>query len=146
MRVVAQKCLESSVSVDNNVVSTIGKGLMILVGFTHDDTEKDIEFLTNKVVNLRVFEDENGIMNRSVLQEKGEILCISQFTLYGNAQKGNRPDYSQAIHGEDAAKLYDMFCERLNNSVLTKKDVFGADMKVSLINDGPTTIIINSKK
>lgn len=146
MRVVVQKYLESSVSVDNNVVSTIGKGLMILVGFTHDDTEKDIEILTNKVVNLRVFEDENGIMNRSVLQEKGEILCISQFTLYGNAQKGNRPDYSQAMHGEDAVKLYDMFCERLNNSVLTKKDVFGADMKVSLINDGPTTIIINSKK
>lgn len=89
MRVVVQKCLESSVSVDNSMVSSIGKGLMVLVGFTHDDTEKDIEFLANKVVNLRVFEDEKGIMNRSVLQEKGEILCISQFTLYGNAQKGN---------------------------------------------------------
>ncbi len=146
MRVVVQKCLESSVSVDNRVISSIGKGLMVLVWFTHNDTEKDIEFLTNKVVNLRIFEDEKGIMNKSVLQEKGEILCISQFTLYGNAQKGNRPSYSEAMHGEDAIKLYDMFCEKLNDIVPTKKGIFGADMKVSLINDGPTTIIIHSNK
>lgn len=145
MRVVVQKCLESSVSVDGKVISSISKGLMILVGFTHNDTEKDLDFLVNKVVNLRIFEDENGVMNRSVLQEQGEILCISQFTLYGDAQKGNRPSYSEAMNGNVAIKLYDMFCEKLNNSVPTKKGIFGANMKVSLINDGPTTIIIHSK-
>ena len=145
MRVVVQKCLESSVSVDGKLISSIGKGLMVLVGFTHTDTEKEIDFLTNKVINLRIFEDENGVMNRSVLQEQGEILCISQFTLYGDASKGNRPSYINAMGGENAVKLYDLFCEKLNNSVPTKKGVFGADMKVSLINDGPTTIIIDSK-
>ena len=145
MKVVVQKCLESSVSVNNKTISSIGKGLMVLVGFTNGDTEKEIDFLVNKVVNLRIFEDENGVMNRSVLQENGEILCISQFTLYGNAQKGNRPDYIKAMRGEDAVHLYDLFCEKLNVIVPTKKGVFGADMKVSLINDGPTTIIIYSK-
>lgn len=146
MKVVVQKCLESSVSVDGKVVSTIGKGLMVLVGFTHNDTEKDIEFLTKKVVNLRVFEDEKGVMNKSVLEEQGEILCISQFTLYGDAQKGNRPSYDQAMKGTDAINLYNLFCEKLNQFVPTKKGVFGGDMKVSLINDGPTTIIVHSKK
>ena len=145
MRVVVQKCLESSVSVDGKLISSIGKGLMVLVGFTHTDTEKEIDFLTNKVINLRIFEDENGVMNRSILQEQGEILCISQFTLYGDASKGNRPSYINAMGGENAVKLYDLFCEKLNNSIPTKKGVFGADMKVSLINDGPTTIIIDSK-
>lgn len=145
MRVVVQKCINSSASVDNKVISSIGKGLIVLVGFTHTDTEKDIDFLANKVINLRIFEDENGIMNRSVLQEKGEILCISQFTLYGDAQKGNRPSYSEAMNGENASILYDKFCEKLNTEIPTKKGIFGADMKVSLINDGPTTIIINSK-
>lgn len=146
MKVVVQKCLESSVSVDGKVVSTIGKGLMVLVGFTHNDTEKDIEFLTKKVVNLRIFEDEKGVMNKSVLEEQGEILCISQFTLYGDAQKGNRPSYDQAMKGTDAINLYNLFCEKLNQFVPTKKGVFGGDMKVSLINDGPTTIIVHSKK
>ena len=146
MKVIVQKCLESSVSVDGKVVSTIGKGLMVLVGFTHNDTEKDIEFLTKKVVNLRVFEDEKGVMNKSVLEEQGEILCISQFTLYGDAQKGNRPSYDQAMKGTDAINLYNLFCEKLNQFVPTKKWVFGGDMKVSLINDGPTTIIVHSKK
>ena len=145
MRVVVQKCLESSVKVDGKLISSINKGLMVLVGFTHTDTEKEIDYLVNKVINLRVFEDENGIMNKSVLDEKGEILCISQFTLYGDASKGNRPSYINAMNGENAVKLYDLFCEKLNNGVQTKKGVFGADMKVSLINDGPTTIIIDSK-
>ncbi len=145
MKVVVQKCLESSVSVDNKVISSIGKGLMVLVGFTHNDTEKDVEFLTNKVINLRIFEDEDGIMNRNILEEKGEILCISQFTLYGNVQKGNRPSYIGAMNGKEAIKLYDMFCEKLNEKIITKKGIFGADMKVSLINNGPTTIIIDSK-
>ena len=142
MKVVVQKCLESSVKVDGKLISEIGKGLMILVGFTHTDTEKEIDYLVNKVLNLRIFEDENDVMNRSVIDENGEILCISQFTLYGDAKKGNRPSYIHAMGGEDAVKLYDLFCEKLNKIVPTKKGVFGADMKVSLINDGPTTIII----
>ncbi len=144
-KVVVQKCLESSVKVDGKLISSINKGLMVLVGFTHTDTEKEIDYLVNKVINLRVFEDENGVMNKSVLDEKGEILCISQFTLYGDASKGNRPSYINAMNGENAVKLYDLFCEKLNDKIITKKGVFGADMKVSLINDGPTTIIIDSK-
>ncbi len=144
MKVVVQKCLESSVKVDGKLISEIGKGLMVLVGFTHTDTLKDIDYLVNKVVNLRIFEDENDVMNRSVIDETGEILCISQFTLYGDAKKGNRPSYINAMGGDEAVKLYDTFCAKLNAIVPTKKGVFGADMKVSLINDGPTTIIIES--
>lgn len=146
MRVVIQKCLESSVSVDNKLVSSIGKGLMVLVGFTHDDTDNDIDYMVNKVTNLRIFEDENGIMNKSLVDASGEILCISQFTLYGNTDKGNRPSYIDAMGGDEATILYDKFCDKLNSIRPTKKGIFGADMKVSLINDGPTTIIINSKK
>ena len=146
MRVVVQKCLESSVSVDGKIISSIGKGLIVLVGFTHDDSVNDIDYLVNKVVNLRIFEDENGVMNRSVLDDYGEILCISQFTLYGNTEKSNRPSYIDAMGGDKATILYDKFCDKLNDKVPTKKGVFGVDMKVSLINDGPTTIIINSKK
>ena len=142
MKVVVQKCTSSSVSVDGKEISKIGKGLMVLVGFTHTDTEKEIEYLANKVVNLRVFEDENRVMNRSVIDEHGEILCISQFTLYGDASHGNRPSYISAMPGDKSSPLYDLFCEKLNRFVQTKKGIFGADMKVSLINDGPTTIII----
>lgn len=146
MRVVVQKCIESSVTVDGKIISSIGKGLMVLVGFTHDDNESDIDYMVNKVTNLRIFEDEKGVMNKSVIDESGEILCISQFTLYGNTDKGNRPSYIDAMGGDKAIELYDIFCDKLNDKVPTKKGVFGADMKVSLINDGPTTIIINSKK
>lgn len=145
MRVVVQKCLESSVSVDGNIVSSIGNGLMVLVGFTHGDTVSDIDYLVNKVVNLRVFEDSNGVMNLSVKDVNGSILCVSQFTLYGDASKGNRPSYIKAMRGEDSIKLYDLFCSKLDEVIPTKKGVFGADMKVSLVNDGPTTIIIDSK-
>ena len=146
MRVVVQKCLESSVTVDKKIISSIGKGLMILVGFTHDDSKDDIDYLVKKVTKLRVFEDEKGIMNKSVIDEMGEIICISQFTLYGDARKGNRPSYDQAMKGTDAIKLYDEFCKKLDELVPTKKGVFGADMKVTLTNDGPTTIIIDSRK
>ena len=145
MRVVVQKCLESSVSVDGNIVSSINRGLMVLVGFTDGDDLKDIDYLVNKVANLRVFEDDKGVMNLSVCDVFGSILCVSQFTLYGDASKGNRPSYIKAMNGTDSVKLYDLFCEKLNELVPTKKGVFGADMKVSLINDGPTTIIIDSK-
>lgn len=146
MKVVVQKCLEASVSVDNRLVSSINNGLMILVGFTYGDSESDIDYMVNKVVNLRVFEDSNGIMNRSVLDVNGEILCVSQFTLYGDASKGNRPSYINALKSEDALVFYNLFCEKLNKYVPTKLGVFGAMMRVGLINDGPTTIIIESKK
>lgn len=145
MRVVVQKCLESSVSVSGEVISSIGKGLMVLVGFTHTDMESDIDYLVKKVANLRVFEDENGVMNRSVIDVGGEVLVISQFTLYGDVKKGNRPSYIMAMKSDEATKFYDLFCLKLNEFVVTKKGVFGGDMKVSLINDGPTTIIIDSK-
>lgn len=145
MRVVVQKCLESSVSVDGKIVSSINKGLMVLVGFTDGDSVKDIDYLVNKVVNLRIFEDDKGVMNLSVKDVSGSILCVSQFTLYGDTSRGNRPSYIKAMKGEDSIKLYDLFCDKLNSIIPTKKGVFGADMKVSLINDGPTTIIIDSK-
>lgn len=145
MRVVVQKCLESSVSVNGNVVSSIDKGLMVLVGFTDGDTLSDVDYLVKKVVNLRIFGDSNGVMNLSVLDVAGSILCVSQFTLYGDCSRGNRPSYIKAMNGSDSIKLYDLFCDKLNSFVSTKKGVFGADMKVSLVNDGPTTIIIDSK-
>lgn len=145
MRVVVQKCLESSVSVGGSVVSSIDKGLMVLVGFTDGDTLSDVDYLVKKVVNLRIFEDSNGVMNLSVLDVAGSILCVSQFTLYGDCSRGNRPSYIKAMNGSDSIKLYDLFCDKLNSFVPTKKGVFGADMKVSLVNDGPTTIIIDSK-
>ena len=145
MRVVVQKVKESSVSVDNKVINKIGKGLCILVGFTHDDDIKDIEYIVKKIVNLRIFEDENNVMNKSILDVGGEILSISQFTLYGDTKKGNRPSYIKALNGEDAVKLYDKFNELLNVQVKTYPGIFGADMMVSILNDGPTTIIIDSK-
>lgn len=146
MKVVVQKCLNSSVSVDGKIISSIQSGLMILVGFILDDTEKDVDYITKKVVNLRIFDDQNGVMNESALDQKKEILCISQFTLYGDTKKGNRPSYIKAMKGEEAINLYDLFCEKLNEFVPTKKGIFGANMKVKLVNDGPTTIIIDSKE
>ena len=146
MRVVVQKVKKSSVTVDNKVINEIDKGLCILVGFTHDDEIKDLEYMAKKVANLRIFEDENGVMNKSVLDVEGEILSISQFTLYGDTKKGNRPSYIEALGGEEAIKLYDKFNELLNGYITTKPGVFGADMTVEIINDGPTTIIIDSKK
>ena len=142
MRIVVQKVLESSVSVDGKVVGKIGKGLMLLVGFTQTDTEKEIDYMVNKVTNLRIFEDENDIMNLSIKDVGGEILSISQFTLYGDAKKGNRPSYVDALNGEEAIKLYDLFNKKLNEIIHTETGIFGADMKVSLINDGPATILL----
>ena len=146
MKVVVQKCIQSSVEVDGNIISSIDKGLMILVGFTHTDTESDIDYITNKVLNLRIFEDEFNVMNKSVIDVNGEILCVSQFTLYGNTKKGNRPSYIDAMKSDEAIKLYDLFCDKLNKYIIAKKGIFGSNMKISLINDGPTTIIIDSKK
>lgn len=145
MRCVVQKVNSSSVTVDGKLINKIERGLNVLVGFTHDDTDKDIEYMARKVANLRVFEDENDVMNKSVIDVGGEILSISQFTLYGDAKKGNRPSYINALGGEKALPMYEKFNEELNKYVKTYGGVFGADMKVEILNDGPTTIIIDSK-
>ena len=145
MRCVIQKVNKSSVTVDGKVISEIGRGLNVLVGFTDTDTEEDLKYCVRKIVNLRVFEDENDVMNRSVIDEKGEILSISQFTLYGDTRKGNRPSYIRALGGEKALPMYERFNELLNQEVPTKGGVFGADMKVEILNDGPTTIIIDTE-
>ena len=145
MRCVIQKVNKSSVTVDGKVISEIGRGLNVLVGFTDTDTEEDIKYCVRKIVNLRVFEDENDVMNRSVIDEKGEILSISQFTLYGDTRKGNRPSYIRALGGDKALPMYERFNELLNQEVPTKGGIFGADMKVEILNDGPTTIIIDTE-
>ncbi len=142
MRIVVQRVLESNVKVDGKTVGQIGKGMMILVSFTDTDTVNEIDYMVNKVSNLRIFDDENGIMNLSIKDVGGEVLSISQFTLYGDARKGNRPSYVAALNGEKAIKLYDLFNEKLSEQVHVEKGIFGADMKVSLINDGPVTILL----
>ena len=146
MKVVIQRVSDASVTIDNKVYNSINNGFMVLVGFTEGDNSSDIDYIVKKIVNLRVFDDENGVMNKSILDTNGTILSISQFTLYANTKKGNRPSYIDALKGELSTKLYDEFNEKLNEIVPTKTGIFGADMKVSLINDGPVTIIIDSKE
>ena len=145
MKVVVQRVIKSSVSIDNKIYNEIGNGMMILVGFTEGDNSSDIDYCVKKIVNLRIFDDEFGVMNKSILDVGGEILSISQFTLYADTKKGNRPSYIKALKGELSTKLYDEFNNKLNEHVITKTGIFGAEMKVSLINDGPVTIIIDSK-
>lgn len=142
MRVVVQRSLESSVSVDNKIVGRINNGLVLLVGFTSGDTEKEIDYMVKKILNLRIFDDDKGVMNKSILDIGGEILCISQFTLYGNAEKGNRPSYIEAMHGEEAIGLYNLFNKKLSESIKVEAGVFGADMLVNIKNDGPVTILL----
>lgn len=145
MKIIVQRSKNASVSVDGKIVNEIKRGLTLLVGFTHTDTGDDIDYCVRKVLNLRIFDDEFGIMNKSILDGGGEILSISQFTLYGNTKKGNRPSYADALNGEFAVKLYEEFNDKLNDSVKTYPGVFGADMLVNINNDGPVTIIIDSK-
>ncbi|MBE6152889.1 MAG: D-tyrosyl-tRNA(Tyr) deacylase [Firmicutes bacterium] len=146
MKVVVQRVDKASVSVDEKIVGKIDKGFMLLVGFTHDDDINDIEYMVRKVVNLRVFDDENGVMNKSILDVGGSILSISQFTLYADTKKGNRPSYVKAMKGELSTVLYDKFNELLKEKVNVETGIFGSEMKVSLINDGPITIILDSKE
>jgi len=146
MKVVIQRVSEANVTINNEIYNQIDNGFMILVGFTEGDDSTDIDYIVKKVVNLRVFDDENGIMNKSILDVGGNILSISQFTLYADTRKGNRPSYINALKGELSTKLYDEFNNKLNEYVLTKTGIFGEDMKVHLINDGPITIIIDSKE
>ena len=144
MKVVAQRSKKSSVSINNKIVGKIDKGLVILVGFTDGDSLKDIDYIVKKIVNLRIFDDDNGVMNKSIKDVGGSILSISQFTLYAETKKGNRPSYIKAMNGNDATKLYDIFNDKLREHVNVETGVFGADMMVSISNDGPVTIIIES--
>lgn len=146
MRVVVQRSKKSSVSVDNKLISEIEYGLVLLVGFTDGDTKEDIDYIIRKIINLRIFDDENGVMNKSILDTKGSILSISQFTLYADTKKGNRPSYIKAMKGEEASILYDLFNEKLNKYVPTKPGIFGANMQINILNDGPITILLDSKK
>src|SRR5574344_2069237 len=137
MKVVIQKCKGASVSVDNKLINKIDSGLCILVGISVDDTSSDVSYMVNKVLNLRIFDDENGVMNKSILDVGGEILSISQFTLQASTKDGNRPSYINAMKGEEAVKLYEEYNKKLNEKVKTYPGVFGAEMKVSITNDGP---------
>ena len=142
MRIVAQRSLEASCEVDGKITGKIDNGLVLLVGFTQTDTKEIVDYMVRKVLNLRIFDDENGIMNKSIDKENAQILSISQFTLYGDPIKGNRPSYIKALNGEEAIKLYDYFNEQLSKEIKVETGIFGAEMKISLVNDGPITIII----
>lgn len=142
MRVLVQRSGEASVVIDGETVGHIDNGLVLLVGFTEGDTIDNIKYLVNKVINLRIFPDENDVMNKSILDYGGDILSISQFTLYADTKKGNRPSYIKALGGEEATKLYDMFNDELGKHVHVETGEFGADMTVNITNIGPTTIML----
>ena len=147
MRVLVQRSNNSSVKVDNKIVGEIDYGLVLLVGFTAGDNINDISYLAKKIVNLRIFDDENGIMNKSLIDVNGEILSVSQFTLYANAKKGNRPSYVDALNGDEAVKLYDLFNEELRKyNIVVNTGIFGSEMLVDICNNGPVTIWLESEK
>ncbi|WP_203361636.1 D-aminoacyl-tRNA deacylase [Bacillus sp. REN10] len=146
MKVVLQRSKKASVTVDGETVGQIESGLVLLVGVTHEDSEEDIDYLADKIIHLRIFEDEAGKMNHSLLDVGGSILSVSQFTLYGDCRKGRRPNFMAAAKGEQAKHLYDLFNETLRaKGVHVETGVFGAMMDVSLVNDGPVTLIVESK-
>ena len=140
MRVLVQRSLDSKVEVDNKTIGSITNGLVLLVGFTEGDNIDTIKYLVRKVVNLRIFDDEDGVMNKSILDVGGSVLSISQFTLYADTSKGNRPSYIKALGGEEANKLYELFNKELAKYIKVKTGVFGADMEINISNVGPTTI------
>ena len=147
MRVVIQRVKNASVEIDGNVNRKINTGFLVLLGIASTDTKQDVDYLVKKVVNLRVFSDENDKMNLSLKDVNGELLVISQFTLYGNCREGNRPSFIEAAKPDVAIPLYEYFVEECKKQIsVVETGVFGADMKVSLLNDGPVTIIIESKK
>ena len=147
MRIIIQRVRNASVTIAEQLHSAIGQGMMILVGIEDADGDEDIAFLTKKVVNMRIFDDANGVMNRSILDIDGEILVVSQFTLHASTKKGNRPSYIKAAKPDISVPLYEKFCSELSLALgkPVKTGVFGADMKCSLINDGPVTIFMDSK-
>ena len=147
MRIVIQRVSHASVTIEENVKSAIQKGYLILLGICEEDTSEDIDWLVRKVIGLRVFEDENGVMNRSIMDVEGEILVISQFTLFASYKKGNRPSWLRAAKHEISIPLYNEFCSKLSEALGKQVSTgeFGADMKVELLNDGPVTICMDTK-
>ena len=147
MRVVLQRVSKAQVTANRTHVQRIGNGLVVLLGITHTDLAEDVDWLIQKIVNMRIFNDENGVMNKSVLEIGGELLVVSQFTLFAQTKKGNRPSYSEAAKHDIAVPLYDMFLEKatLTMGKPVQCGIFGADMQIDLVNDGPVTIIMDSK-
>ena len=146
MRVVLQRVSHASVTVEEKVIGKIQRGFLLLVGVTHDDAMEDMEYLVRKIVQMRIFEDEEGKLNRSIQDIGGEILSVSQFTLYADTKKGNRPSFSKAAPGDVAIEMFDQFNCLLRETVISvETGQFGADMKVELLNDGPVTILLDSK-
>lgn len=147
MRSVVQRVKHARVTVDNEVIGQIEQGIMLLIGIEDNDDEKDLEYMTDKVINLRIFEDEEGKMNKSLNDVNGSILVVSQFTLHGDARRGRRPSFIAAARPEKAIPLYEEFIKRLRkNGIRTQTGEFGADMEVLICNDGPVTILLDSKK
>lgn len=148
MRVVIQRTGHASVTINGHCKSAIEKGMLILVGIEEEDGQEDIDWLCKKITNLRIFDDENGVMNKSVLDTDGDILVVSQFTLHASTKKGNRPSYIRAARPEISIPLYELFCQSLTTALgkEVKTGEFGADMKVELLNDGPVTICIDTKR
>lgn len=147
MRAVVQRSYEASVKVDEKTIGAIDWGMVVLLGVKDNDTEEDLKYILRKVLNLRIFDDENGVMNKSILDVGGSILLISQFTLYGDVRKGNRPSYSNAAGFEEGKALYEKMIEEIEKSdIKVETGSYGADMKVSLINNGPVTILLDSEK
>ena len=147
MRVVIQRVKNASVTIDNKLHSSIASGMLILIGVEDRDGEEDVDWLVKKVSQLRIFDDENGVMNCSIIDVAGEVLVVSQFTLHASTKKGNRPSYIRASRPEHAIPMYELFCRRLSQAIGKEvaTGVFGADMQVALVNDGPVTICIDSQ-
>lgn len=147
MRAIVQRVKKSSVVVEGKITGSINKGLMVLVGISKEDSEEDLKYIKDKIINLRIFSDDNDKMNLSLLDVKGELLIVSQFTLYGDCRKGRRPNFMQSLGGHEAEKLYDKFVEMMKNEDINVQcGIFGADMEVNIVNDGPVTLILDSTK
>lgn len=146
MRIIIQRSKNASVKVADKITGQIESGLVVFVGFTEGDTKKEIEYLADKIINLRIFDDENGVMNKSLLEVGGSLLSVSQFTLYADARKGRRPSYANALKGELAIQLYQQFNEVIRKKgISVEEGIFGADMQVELLNDGPVTILLEKE-
>ena len=145
MRVVVQRVLSANCKVEGKITGEINKGFMLLVGFTHTDTEKNVLDMINKIINLRIMDDENKVMNRSILDVGGSILSISQFTLYADTKKGNRPSYKKALSSDKASKLYNLFNEKLSKKIIVKTGIFKENMLVNIKNNGPVTITLEKE-
>lgn len=143
MKIVIQRCKKASVKVNNKIIGKIDYGMALLVGFTHNDGIDEIEYMIDKLINIRIFDDESGVMNKSIKDINGSILSVSQFTLYANTQNGRRPSYIEALDRKEAIKLYNLFNEKLKEqNIKVETGEFGAEMELNIINDGPVTIIL----